>query len=60
MGKVRILRIMTYTYDSTESMLQDRRNWHVQNTFAPYGGLLIRSAVLDPEILEEVNGDNQA
>lgn len=51
---VRVLRLMEYTYPDFESADEDMQRWHVQHSYSPRSGFIIRSTViLSPVPAEE-------
>lgn len=52
-NQVRILRILEYTYESAEAMVEDMIHWQVQTIYAPSVKVVIKSTTLTPEILQE-------
>ena len=49
---VRVLRLMEYTYEDAEQMVDDMNHWKVQGTFSPRIGMTIKSTTLSPMLLE--------
>lgn len=47
--KVKVLRLLEYTYESAEEAARDQQRWAVQNTTTFNGLTVIRSAVLSPD-----------
>jgi hypothetical protein len=53
--KVRVLRIMEYTYDSPQAMEWDMSHWKVQGIWEPNLHTRIESTTLRPKFEEEEN-----
>lgn len=51
-NRIRVLRILEYEYPSAELMIKDRERWAVKDTVAYGNGLLIRSAVMLPTVIQ--------
>lgn len=50
--KIRVLRLMEYTYESVEVMEKDMARWQVQGTEV-HGSIKIKSTTLPLEVLDE-------
>ncbi len=53
MPKYRVIRVLEYTYDTAERMVEDRQAWFVQGFRHQLGGMTINSAVMVPELIED-------
>jgi hypothetical protein len=54
MAKFRVIRVLEYTYDTAERMVEDRKHWFVKDITGPQiGGMSIKSSVMVPEIIED-------
>lgn len=54
--KIRVLRLLEYTYDSVEVMERDMKRWNIPQTgtyVIPSAGIEIASSVLPLNILED-------
>ena len=49
---LRVLRVIEYTYETAERMVEDRNNWFVKESAGPFNGMTIKSSVMVPEIVE--------
>lgn len=49
---IRVLRLLEYTYDSAESMVNDQLHWQVQGVYRPNSKMVIKSTVLPLEVIE--------
>ena len=52
--KIRVLRLIEYTYDTARAMAADMARWEIQGT-RWQGRVRIRSVALPPEIVEELD-----
>lgn len=51
MAKIRVLRILEYTYDTPEKMVQDMNRWtHTINV----AGMVMTTTHMDPQIHEDL------
>ena len=50
--KFRVIRVLEYTYDSAERMVEDRQAWFIQGYNGRLGGMTINSTVMIPELVE--------
>lgn len=50
--KIRVLRVLEYVYDDSETMIKDMERWQVQGV-ERHNGATIRSVTLSPEILDD-------
>ena len=55
-SKVRVLRLLEYTYDSVGAMERDRTHWAIQGD-RKYGATRIKSVTLPLEVLETPDPD---
>lgn len=53
MKKIRVLRVLEYTYDTAEHMIADRARWQVQDVFNPNNSTTIKSTVMIPDVSDE-------
>ena len=62
MAKIRVLRLIEYTYDNVERMVEDMQRWTIQGNFpdGPSGGMSFVSTALPPEIFTEPTEETEA
>lgn len=53
MSRIRVLRLLEYTYDTVETMEADRKRWHVQEGRLVNPRITIRSTTLPLEVLDD-------